>query len=356
MKFLSNEVASVNERVDNNIFSGAASEESVPLPKILVALSKFSAEVVEMVMGKRGKGLISFQKEVDLQHPDLPELLPDNEVAALICDSLELGEFALGKKLSSAPGVSKYIAKQAKTYLRGVDNPHHFVRLFKDEARRTAERQNKHMRQLDMHKNYMGGPAHGFKMFVRHSDSYKEEYDNACRIMARYKKLGCDVLEKTIKKTIDGFEKAFDDSHLGFHRISLTNAAVILANIHGCTSYKDEVIFPKALVSAGSVQKRYKGNYCYSPRVYPYHELKQLSSPRIEKIINHLEHLPEKNGKPVFDHFLVVVPGMKLTGEYGRRQNPVASDAEMIAENLIYPILVGERDGKCYFISYWTYS
>jgi hypothetical protein len=357
MEFLSNEVARVNEFVDSNIFKGDFFDEPVPLPSILDSIiNQFPADVVEMVLGKRGTGLLAFKDEVDLQHPDLTELLPNNEISILIRDSLELGAFAMSKKLASAPCVPKYIQKKARSYLRGVDNPHHFIRLFKDEDRRIAERNKKNNRQIDMHKNYVGGPAHGFKMFVRYSDSYKEEYDNACRMMERYEKLGATVLQETIKKTIDGFDKAFDDSHLGFHRITLTNAAVILANIHGCTFYRGEIIFPTALVSKGSRQKKYRKSYYYSPRAYPYHELLQLSSPRIKKIINHLEHLPEKKGKPVFDHYIVVVPGMKLHGEYAKKQNSMATDVEMIMEDLIFPILVGERDGKCYFISYWTHS
>ena len=357
MNFLANEVASVNERVDDNIFTGDFYEKSVALPDILdIIINKFPADVVEMVMGKRGKGFLDFKDNVDLEHPDLTELLPNNEISTLIRDSLELGQFAMSKKLSSAPSVPKFLGKKVRDYLRGIDNPQHFVRLLKDKNCRAEERQKKRMRQIDMHKNYMGGPAHGFGMFVRHSDSYKEEYDNACRIMARYEKLGCSFLQEAIKKTIDGFDKAFDDSHLGFHRISMTNAAVILANIHGCNFYKGEIIFPKALVSEGSRQKKYRGSYYYSPRAYPYHELKNLSSPRIEKIIKHLEQLPEKKGKPVFDHYIIVVPGMTVQGEYRKRHNPVATDAEMIMEDLIHPILVGERDGKCYFISYWTHS
>jgi len=357
MSFLLDEVASVNERVDKNIFTGDLFDKPVPLPDILdYVMNKYPPDVVEAVLGKRGAGLLSFKDCVDLQHPDLTELLPNNEISILIRDSLELGQFAISKNLSSVPAAQKYIVKKVKNYLRGIDNSHHFVRLFKDEDRRTAERVKKHRRKVDMHKNYAGGPAHGFKMFVRNSDSYKEEYDAACKVMERYEKLGCTYLKEAIKKTIDGFNKAFDDSHLGFHRVTLTNAAVILANVHGCSFYKGEIIFPKALVPSGSKPKKYRGNYYFAPRVYPYHELKQLSSSRIEKIINHLEHLPEKGGKPVFDHYLVVVPGMGLQGEAGRRQNPVASDNEMIMENLIFPIIVGERDGKCYFISYWTHA
>lgn len=362
MRFLLNEVASVNEYVDKNIFDAAQNDVfvgDVPLPDILDnVINKFPADVVEMVMGKRGKGLLAFKEEVDFQHPDLLELFPNNETSILIRDSLELGAFAMSNKLTSAPSIPKYLGNKIRNYLRGVNNTHHFVRLLKDEDRRITERCKKHMRQIDLHKNYVGGLAHGFKMFVRHSDSYKEEYDNSCKIMERYNKLGCFFLQEAIKKTIDGFDKVFDDSHLGFHRISLTNVAIILANIHGCNFYKGEIIFPTNLVSDGNKKKYkgYKGNYYYSPRVYPYHELKNLSSPRIDKIINYLEKLPEKKEKPVFDHYIVVVPGMTMQGEYKKRQNPIATDVEMIMEDLIFPVLVGERDGKCYFISYWTHS
>ena len=61
--------------------------------------------------------------------------------------------------------------------------------------------------------------------------------------------------------------------------------------------------------------------------------------------MQHLEAFPELGGKPVFDHFLVVVPG--LDGD-------MAHEKELISEGRIIPVLLGERDGKCYFISYWA--
>jgi hypothetical protein len=108
----------------------------------------------------------------------------------------------------------------------------------------------------------------------------------------------------------------------------------------------------------------------YEPRVYPLHELSDIITEDIQKTISLLEAFPDAGGKPIFDHFGVIVPGVAFPVEgdgpfsffdergmlhtYTFRHEALkVLDTILIKNGYFYPIIVGERDGKCYFICYW---
>jgi hypothetical protein len=107
-------------------------------------------------------------------------------------------------------------------------------------------------------------------------------------------------------------------------------------------------------------------NYHYDPKVYPFHELKEIASPEVMHTINMLEKFPEANDKPIFDHFGVIVPTIAYKNKMFNNENGILQDYEnledatrdldkiFIKKKFFYPIIVGEKDGKCFFICYWT--
>jgi hypothetical protein len=112
-------------------------------------------------------------------------------------------------------------------------------------------------------------------------------------------------------------------------------------------------------------------NYPYEPRVYPLFELWDIAPESVVKTIGLLEEFPDANNKPIFDHFGVIVPGIGLSyqqnkgyvflDENGMAQIfPVremalkALDKIMIKGKYLYPIIIGEKDGKCYFICFFA--
>ena len=110
------------------------------------------------------------------------------------------------------------------------------------------------------------------------------------------------------------------------------------------------------------------------------------------KLVERLESCPQFNGKPMFDHFLVLVPSPQpirwsaaetvsiktpkkcivkkgenkdeekyivMNGETVNVFNDpirakVCLDEILISKKLVTPVLLGERDGKCYFLSFWN--
>jgi hypothetical protein len=105
--------------------------------------------------------------------------------------------------------------------------------------------------------------------------------------------------------------------------------------------------------------------YNYAPRAYCYGELESVATDNIKKIVAHLDSFPENAGKPIFDHFMVLVPGinfpkatlMKANGDKQKFESIEACnkgiDLEFIAQKVTVPVLLGEREGKCYFICLW---
>ena len=107
-------------------------------------------------------------------------------------------------------------------------------------------------------------------------------------------------------------------------------------------------------------------NYQYEPKVYPFHELRDIASKEVLKTINLLENFPEANDKPIFDHFGVIVPSIMYKNKIFKNEAGILQtfanveecnkelDKVLIKGNHFYPIIVGEKDGKCFFICYWT--
>jgi hypothetical protein len=112
-------------------------------------------------------------------------------------------------------------------------------------------------------------------------------------------------------------------------------------------------------------------------------KLKQYSQSRTKenldtcRLIEYLEEYPPLNGKPIFDHFLVLVPtpqphfwdakqgakdkGVKFSvnvdGKTNEFDDPLAAkihlDVALVRAGVVTPVLLGERDGQCYFLSFW---
>ena len=133
-----------------------------------------------------------------------------------------------------------------------------------------------------------------------------------------------------------------EQAYYGFNRITMTNAAVILAKSLGFSysvlGFPGENSEKKITVNrkffgkynfdpeqtlefspyvsemAGSpiFTQKQQNPYTYEPRVYPLHELSDIVPDNVRDTISRLEEFPDAGGKPIFDHFGVIVPGVAL--------------------------------------------
>ena len=179
-------------------------------------------------------------------------------------------------------------------------------------------------------------------------------------VAEKYKIIGCNKLYEEIFSTIESLEDLYNDNYLGFHRITLSMAAIILARMHGYNVLKTDdeyhIVVDKKLLTIQ--QDDYRPSYYYKPKVYPLHELKSIVSDRTNNLINYLENNLDLLGQAAFDHLIVLMPSVcygkkDVKQEEQELMSDKFLDIMLVGNKSFIPILLGEKDGKSYFISYF---
>jgi hypothetical protein len=320
---------------------------------------------------------------------------------------------SLGKVLFKEPLVKNIVKK-----IDVDPNNKMHVRLLKDEKEREEIRMTKPMQIIDLKsvlkkENIWEIQPDNFKKFLRFDNSYQKDIEIAQKKYKRYQDLGCTSLANEIMKCIDSFREHIGNSYYGFNRITMTTACLILAKSLGYNfvcpknstgwsiqySYgpfnaqskivANRIFFgkynfnPEYILEFSHAISHFSGSnffnhkkqefYDYEPRVYPLHELYDIIPENLKETIALLDSFPDAGNKPIFDHFGVIVPGISfpvfnenqkiysfldelgIMKSYSTREEAVKSlDKIFIQGKYFHPIVVGERDFKCYFICYWS--
>lgn len=112
----------------------------------------------------------------------------------------------------------------------------------------------------------------------------------------------------------------------------------------------------------------------YQARLYPIHAFQIFMPDRIKAMIDDLEAYEPLSGKPVFDRFHVMVPGVTfdqsyfqhdLSGKYRFKSKDkmielsnkdeafFLMDSFLMKRGAIYPVVLGMKDNEHYFLNYW---
>lgn len=405
-------VNSYVSELQNEFFRRLETVSNLPpsqVPCLLREIVECDMELVEFTLGSIGHNLKLFSQHVDLSHPEMTSILDgmlsDNQEFSQKCvELLHLGKYAREKHLNKLiPYFGKIIVDENndKNIIRKIDVPQNnrmHVRLLKNCSDRDNIRLTKRTQIIDL--NSFGKKAEeiwesqpdNFRSFLRFDVAYQEDLIVAERKVKRYKDLGCESLANEIQASIDAFKKNMDQCYYGFNRITMTNASIILAKSLGFKFVLSQDIMNGNSTSRIVVYRNFFGNYnfdpdnlnseifsakenscfSYEPRLYPLHELAEIMTDNVKKTIDVLENFPDAGNKPIFDHFGVIVPSVNFPFEeknnsytilnesgiiqsYSSKKDAVKSlDCILIRGEYFHPILVGEKDNKCYFISYWT--
>lgn len=220
-----------------------------------------------------------------------------------------------------------------------------------------------------------------FSSFIRFSNPHKEDIDFAEKKEFMYLKNGCVGMANYIRECIDNFKSQLQESYYGFNRITMTNAAVILAKSLGfkfLTTWNDTITeekryrikIPSDFITSSkehpiwlSTSEVVQHNgIVYEPRVYPLSYFWSFATPVIKKVIDHLESFPEACGKAIFDNFIIICPGpaissiqtMDLDVTYSNKEDAAFDcDKKLMESGKTNPVLLGEKDGRCFFICFW---
>lgn len=394
------------------------------VPSLLFRVIECDDDLLEFTLGKVGQKLRLFAQDVDFQHPEIVSIfdgvIANDQVFAQECmELLVLGEFARDHNLQRIiPVLGRALTKESlnRNIIKKIDVPANnrmHVRLLKDCKEREDIRMTKRMQIIDLQSVYKKGEEtwnaqpDNFTKFLRFDTAYQDDLKMAEKKATRYEELGCTSLAAEVRKSIESFREHMEQSYYGFNRITMTNAAVILAKSLGYTytppqdaggssygSWRTEgkitvnrKFFDKynfdpeqtmefspivsSVVGSPIFTQKIQDPYNYEPRVYPLHEFSDIVTDNISKTVSLLEEFPDAGNKPIFDHFGVIVPGVAFPLEiqkmytfsdeqgiaqsYASREVALKNlDSILIKGKYFHPIIVGERDGKCYFICYWN--
>jgi hypothetical protein len=328
------------------------------------------------------------------------------------CDVLRLvagADFNLSLRVlgSLRDAVCKHPAARL---MRHLDNPHNnqlHVRFVKSAKCRNAIRAMKKVQIVGLGLLYGEGEPYwneapsDFDLFWRNVNRYEKDIKHAQERQLYFKGFGLEEMSRAIENSMDQMRAACEaNQYYGFNPIDLTLASTILAKMLGYEFNVDLNYSSSGNGSYAFALSDHFGDYEfattnilhpegkieYRPRlyIYPTKEVVEASGmgeepylpPRMKKLVDHLENFPEAGGHPLFDHYRVLVPGLdypsanhagfdsktppsfrKVSGELAEFDNwdqaQMELDRHLVEEGLVPAILLGERDGEHYFISYW---
>lgn len=320
-----------------------------------------------LAFGNLGIALYEFVSRLDLDnpHPDLCEIANGELVSELsesfntiFCDVLNVLASTTSYDLQSC--VIQFI-KQHKTsawLLKNISN-HNFNRFIEDRHLREESRSHKTFQAFYVD-NFDSVLIEGgdFVSYARGNNIYSDYIALAAKKIEIFKQHNLTNMVSDIEKSIVELEKIVQDSqHYGFNRIALDDAAILLAKINNLIIDQNRILIDKQTVDEivysdlppTSSQNTLECLFV----IYPLFKWRIFrNSPEMDKLVELLEKYPEANYKPVFDNYWVLVPHVSLTN-YREKAYCDSINDELTKSDKILPVLLGEKEGKHYFISYW---
>lgn len=400
----------VSETQDMVLESLRTSQPSLPPVRnqVLETISQCNEDIIAAKLGSAGKVMKRFANEISLQHPEMGEIAHQKEWDVFSRDIFK----AMADEPKNAEEESKRLYNLYKPILRQFVVPK--PRFIHDPLHRDLVRQEKksakhiglkHVYMLG--ENGFYGKPDNYKMFVRYDKSFVEEISKLEEQQSLFVTRNMPEVAHSVKKRIKGLEEMRESSYMGFHRLKPTDAAIIAARMVGLKWHelhfvtvpfkffehyywpdvpdkreedkaKDEmkrllVMKDRKMAFVDSVA------FTYQPRLYPLAKFQESGSmPKsVMDVISKVEALPELNGCPAFDYYWVLMPSININHPYFRHKDgwkvyvrdelnqlslkafqdeyeaAFALDKTLLADGYFLPVVLGERDGKCYFLSMW---
>lgn len=377
----------LNDRVRSSLLSNAP--EVASPPSILGLVRDLPEDALKGVFGEAGATLSNLAKTLDLGHPDLDGLFADLGADAVdfgeeLLEIVRLAALAVPDRLFRVLG---YAARRTFTktrarrrLMKALENPtfaQQRARFIDLSAKRAEARDAKKPQVVSLWPLFHRGETHwdrvpgSFDQYVRGERVYDAEIKELRQKATHYRGLGCSELadEADAKlAVVADYEKRLH----GFNRITMSTAALILAKMHGFapvtkngrTRLYGTVVRDTYDFRAGDNRP---DTFVYQPTAFPLPKFLR-PFPRVEEIVRATEAYGPIGCRPIFDHYYALVPGVGyplekpflLTTPAGRTTG--FSEYEDASNNLsrnltihgsVTPAVLGEADGKMYFICLW---
>lgn len=350
-------------------------------------IQEYDAAHIKAALGDFfGNNLLDFVETIDKNHPGVLDVASgffqeENETANSILQFIKLIKYSVQENLNDIiPGLSKSflnkLPKETKLIGPGIQN-NQYIRLIKKGFDRECVRAVKQVKSviLPAKIGVLWEKVGTCETYFRNSKVKLEEVAKAEKKAQRFKDLGCMDLAREIQKDIDAFKEQLDNTYFGFHRLRLLNAAVVIAKSCDFKLNAANKDVQKIEVDVEWLKDRWSyfknrsqlhlevncEDLTFEPKVFPIAKLefadalagRESIPSKIKDVVNYLEEFPPLNGKPAFDNYFVVVPSVKFEKtpiDYEKIQDFALAMATIKENN---SILLGEKDGKCYFICYF---
>lgn len=398
------DVADQQSAILKSIYDSVEVDCKEPDESILHDIKTISVEEAELLFGSAfGYELLKFALDVDTSHPEISKMFDGQLVGDKLSsfsreaiDVIKIYKYIKSEKLSrwligSATAMIKdhyhykCISENAMSYLH--------ARLIKNPAERRLIREKKGFQTIGVtgygyaKKNFWESCPDDLIEYSRGKDVFFKHLEKAVERKNQLLDHGLEHMAEEIEKSIVALKNmSLESTYYGFNKVSLVETAVALANMCGYSFIETENLScsPKIFKTLGSF-----GGYDFydkslpehsgilfdtidfQPRVYTHIELEDCVSKEITDVISFLESFPQAGGKPLFDHYRIVVPGVdyphKSQAAPFRFIDPDGSrvkygnvnvakkmlDITLLNNKCIIGALLGERDGEHFFICYW---
>jgi hypothetical protein len=221
-----------------------------------------------------------------------------------------------------------------------------------------------------------------FYGWIRNHSPFGDDEEKLRKRIVHFEQVGLADHVSMMKCRLASFAAALKEQYYGFNRCPLSTAMIVLAKANGFVMLPNEFMSLKqkkslsrshrAAMSLPTIKVGKDITTCitkdvsllevvsnlggtkYQPRVYVAESMPFIPE-RMSKLMAYLDAFPEANGKPIFDHFCVLMPSVTNAHTNCLKTDPryYDMDSKLIASGVMTPVLLGERDGKQYFIDYW---
>jgi hypothetical protein len=284
--------------------------------KILSEIKNYDKKVILTALGQFGMDLYNLSEIIDILHPDICSFPIDNNTSIKLINCLELIKYAFDKNLNeSIDGIFKFFTKNISIDL----DLHKHVRLIKDNIKKCELRsckENFNVKLNDVKFLWLNSEKN-FDIYQKDNNKFEPFVYELLKKSNYYEEIGCVLIGSKLKKIANNLSSTY----FGFHKILLKEASVIVAKMNGASLDESKITF----------------------RGYPY--ISKMCSMGFfgSELPNQLSWL-EKDFS-LFDYYFVMIPSNSITS--------LDEDKNLLKENFINPIVVGERNGLFYFLSFW---
>ena len=291
------------------------------------------------IFGKKGSCLYDFLSICNVEHPDIFDVLngifnPSNFKSLL--DFIDLSDYAS----KETPGIQNNVNKSARQYFnsylkKSSINPSLYIRLLKDKSEVQKLRNKKESSRVCIDLDRWMSTADDFSKYCYGVDSFDDEVKLATEKSNALKAYGLNEFSKMIMDSVATKE----ESYYGFNRLNMGDASIILAKQHGYnfSDYDSLKVFSSPVFNIPSALK---------------------ASSKVGKILNKIEKFDKVGNRALFDHLFVLYTFGDFEKQLCVDKFKTLCEKEacsyLIRNEIISPVILGERSGKCYFVSYWS--